>query len=196
MSWFMRNSASAFLATAVLAATIALPLRCLAQESGRAQTRLAAEAPHADAPATGGAATVPAAHPMRDRIGAAMRNLSHSANSDAHVFERAEAAFPAFCRDWESKLHERERNNLSHITWKPSGDEEVGDYVGYGSIKTCTCKNTPKGIPIGKVLYQEFEYHLEGKSLDEAKHAAPKPAVTTNTTEIFRWDLKLGKWIF
>jgi hypothetical protein len=112
------------------------------------------------------------------------------------IFERARSSFAGFCQDWQSKLKARERNNITHIAWKRFGDKETGTYVGYGDVQSCTCKQTGKGIPIGKLGYREYEYELDGKTPDEATHAHPKPLSITNTTEIFRWDDKLGKWIY
>ena len=112
------------------------------------------------------------------------------------LLAKAEKEFPAFCHDWESKLRDRERNNIAHLDWKDSNGIETSTYTGYGSIQSCTCKQSSKGIPVGKLYYQEFEYRLEGKTLDEARHATPKPDTVTNTTEIFRWDKKQDKWIY
>ncbi len=112
------------------------------------------------------------------------------------LFKRAEQEFPGFCKDWGSKLMDRQRNNLTHIHWQVANGEETGAYVGYGTIQSCTCKQSSKGIPVGKLFYQEFEYSLKGKTLDEAQHATPQTGIVTNTTEIFRWDKKLGKWIY
>jgi len=112
------------------------------------------------------------------------------------LFAKAEKEFPAFCHDWQSKLRDRERNNMAHLDWKDSNGIETTTYTGYGSIQSCTCKQSSKGIPVGKLYYQEFEYRLEGKTLDEALHATPKPDTVTNTTEIFRWDKKQDRWIY
>ena len=112
------------------------------------------------------------------------------------LFAKAEKQFPAFCQDWESKLRDRERNNIAHLDWKDSNGLETTTYTGYGNIQSCTCKQSSKGIPVGKLFYQEFEYRLEGKTLDEARRAAPKPDTVTNTTEIFRWDKKQDRWIY
>jgi len=111
-------------------------------------------------------------------------------------FAKAEKEFPTFCRDWESKLRDRERNNIAHLSWKDSNGLETSTYTGYGRIQSCTCTQSSKGIPVGKLYYQEFEYRLEGKTLDEARRATPKPDAVTNTTEIFRWDQKQDKWIY
>ena len=127
---------------------------------------------------------------------AALHEFSPARLLEEKIFRRAETAFPSFCKDWESKLRDRERNNLQHISWQGRGGTEAGTYVGYGSVRSCTCKQTAKGIPIGKLSYQEFQYELDGKTVDEARHATPKPAAITNTTEIFRYDKKKGKWIY
>lgn len=112
------------------------------------------------------------------------------------LFQRAETSFTGFCRDWQEKLRARERNNIAHIAWKPLGDQEAGTYVGYGNVRSCTCKQSSKGIPIGKLSYQEFQYELDGRTPDDAIHAGPKSLSTVNTTEIFRFDDKLGKWVY
>jgi hypothetical protein len=166
--------------------TIAAPAWCADSAPSGAQDSAAAAAP-AD-----GAAAPQKAHPIR----AALSKLSPARLLDSKLFQRAEHEFPAFCKDWESKLKEREHNNVSHVSWKVENGEEVGSYVGYGNVQSCTCKQSSKGIPVGKLTYQEFEYKLEGKTLDEAEHAKPQQNGITNTTEIFRWDKKQDKWIY
>jgi len=131
------------------------------------------------------------------RVKAALQQLSPRKLLPNRLFAKAEKQFPAFCSDWGAKLRERERNNVAHLAWKVDGSGlETTTYVGYGRIQECTCKQSSKGIPVGKLNYQEFEYKLEGKTLDEARHATPKPDSITNTTEIFRWDKKQDKWVY
>jgi hypothetical protein len=123
---------------------------------------------------------------------AAMKGLSQAQDA----FKRAAKAFPAFCKDWGAKLRKRERDNLTHITWKTKNGAEVGTYTGYGSVKTCECKQSSKGIPVGKLSYQEFEYELDGKTVEEAKHAPPKTDSVTDTTELIGYDKKKKKWFY
>jgi hypothetical protein len=180
------------LATAVMTATSAGWAADPAADA--AQPAAAAAAPAAAGqPAAGQPATTPKPH----RIRALLHKLSPRRLLDsAGLFKQAEKEFPAFCEDWGSKLKDRERNNVEHIDWKPAQGGEAGTYVGYGNILGCTCKQTAKGIPVGKLNYQEFEYELDGKTTDEALHAKPKENGITNTTEIFRFDTKQDKWIY
>jgi hypothetical protein len=158
--------------------------------------------PGPQVPATDGLVTAPesdgvtAAHHPGHTIKAALQRISPSRLLADRLFKRAEVAFPAFCKDWESKLRARERNNVSHINWQAHDGVETGTYVGYGSIQSCITKESSKGIPVGKLSYQEFQYQLEGKTTDEAMHATPRPASITNTTEIFRYDKNKSKWIY
>jgi hypothetical protein len=158
----------------------------------------AAAPPAAASPpaAAGQPAAATTATPKTHRVRALLHKLTHRRLDSAGLFKEAEQEFPAFCQDWGSKLRDRERNNVDHIDWKPAQGGEAGTYVGYGNIQSCTCKQTPKGIPVGKLVYQEFEYELDGKTLDEARHAKPKEDSITNTTEIFRFDTKQDKWIY
>jgi hypothetical protein len=109
-------------------------------------------------------------------------------------YEKASATFPAFCHDWEQKLHERESNNLDHLEWKLRDGYETATYVGYGNIKSCDCKMSKEGLPIGKLTYHEMTYYLAGKTIDEAKHAKPKAVSDTPTLEIFSWEK--SKWFY
>jgi hypothetical protein len=160
-----------------------------------------ASAPEAEAPAPApdqpdDAAAPSAAKPSAvHRVKAELAKIAPRVFGD-RLFAKAEKEFPAFCHDWGSKLRDRERNNIEHLTWKDSNGLETSIYTGYGNIQSCTCKQSSKGIPVGKLFYQEFEYRLEGKTQDEALHATPKPDTVTNTTEIFRWDKKQDKWIY
>ena len=103
-------------------------------------------------------------------------------------FAKAAPLFPAFCKDWERKLHDRQTNNESHITWQAKNGWETGSYTGYGPITKCECHQSSDGFSIGTVSYDEFQYYLAGKTEDEAKHAAPRVTDSTATTELFRWD--------
>jgi hypothetical protein len=116
---------------------------------------------------------------------------SSSAAKDAHFdseYHDAEAAFPQFCREWAAKLRKREADNLEHIHWREQNGYEVGTYVGYSPIETCSCKRSAKGLPVGKLSYHEEIYYLVGHSIEEAKHAKPKVIGTTSTLELFNWN--------
>jgi hypothetical protein len=122
----------------------------------------------------------------------ALKQLPSSKRPGDNVFERATETFPAFCKDWQRRLHDRELNNLENMTWKDKDGYKTGTYLGYSPIKTCNCKRSTGGVPIGELTYQETEYYLQGKTPDEARHSQPRPVGITNTTEIFRWDH--NKW--
>ncbi|HEY2106011.1 MAG TPA: hypothetical protein VGH29_09520 [Candidatus Binataceae bacterium] len=107
-------------------------------------------------------------------------------------FDNAALAFPDFCRDWQRKLHDRELNNLENISWKDQNGWKTATYVSYSPVKTCNCKRSTGGVPIGELTYQETELYLAGRTVEEARHASPKPVGITNTTEIFRWNK--SKW--
>jgi hypothetical protein len=109
-------------------------------------------------------------------------------------YEQASEVFPSFCRDWERKLHDRETDNIAHIAWQQRGGYETASYVGYGPLESCTCKETPSGVPIGKLIYEEYSYYLVGKSLDEARQAKPKLVGQTNTLEIFSFEQ--DRWFY
>jgi hypothetical protein len=102
-------------------------------------------------------------------------------------FATAFRKLPSFCQDWQTKLHEREINNLAHLTWQEKNGYATATYVGYGKVDGCLCKESAEGVPIGKVTYDEYQYYLVGKTLNEAKAAKPKLTGTTHTLEIFSW---------
>jgi len=127
-------------------------------------------------------------------IRTAVKRLVPSSLLDRRKYGRALATFPSFCRDWERKLHDREVNNLANITWQERNGYKTATYTGYGKIEHCECKPTPQGIPIGKLTYREMSYYLVGKTIEEAKHAAPKLLRRTDTLEIFSWEK--NKWFY
>jgi len=127
-------------------------------------------------------------------VSAEVKTLFPMTLRERRIYERASAEFPAFCHDWERKLHDREVNNLANIAWRERGGYETATYIGYSSIERCECHESPQGIPIGKVTYEEINYYLVGKTLDEAKHAKPKQVGVTNTLEIFSWER--NKWFY
>ena len=109
-------------------------------------------------------------------------------------YARAAVIFPTFCHEWEQKLHDRELNNRAHIHWYTRGGYKVGNYVGYSAVQSCQCKESPNGLPIGKLTYQELNYYMSGRTVDEARHAKPKLIHMTNTLEIFSWDR--DRWFY
>jgi len=121
---------------------------------------------------------------------AAPKKLTAAERAAMRTFERARASFTGFCKDWESKLSQRERDNLDAIKWKLENGLAVGQYLGYSKIHSCTCKQSPHGQPVVELTYGETNNYLTGKTIDEAKHAAPKSTLATETTEIFGWGKK------
>ena len=109
-------------------------------------------------------------------------------------FHTASAQFPNFCREWEHKLVVREHDNLNHIKWAMHNGVETGSYVGYGAIESCTCKQSSNGVSVGILTYKEYDYTLTGKSVAEAKHAAPHADAVVPTREIFAYEK--GKWFW
>ena len=73
-------------------------------------------------------------------IRATVRKLHPTMMRALDEFKNASASFPSFCRDWERKLRDRERDNLAHIDWRMLGGVETGSYVGYGAVDSCLCK--------------------------------------------------------
>jgi hypothetical protein len=130
----------------------------------------------------------------RAAVSAEVKTLFPMTLRERRIYERASSEFPAFCHDWERKLHDREVNNLANIAWSARGGYETATYVGYSSIERCECHESRQGIPIGKVTYEEINYYLVGKTLDEAKHAKPRQVGVTNTLEIFSWER--NKWFY
>lgn len=109
-------------------------------------------------------------------------------------FQVASASFPDFCRDWARKLSVREHDNLGQIKWVMHDGVETGTYVGYSSIDSCTCKEASNGVAVGILTYKEFDYTLTGKSVAEARHAAPHATTIVPTREIFAYEK--GKWFW
>jgi len=109
-------------------------------------------------------------------------------------YQQAALLFPAFCKDWERKLHDREANNINHLIWKMENGIDTALYTGYGPVKTCETHQSDQGFSIGKLSYEEFHYLMKGKTEDEAKHTPAATVDDTHTTEIFRWDK--GKWFY
>jgi hypothetical protein len=120
--------------------------------------------------------------------------LSHLSMVQQRKFERASSDFPAFCQSWERRLHDREVDNISHINWQKRDGYETATYVAYSQVEDCETKETSRGVPIGKLSYEEYNYYLVGKTVDQAKHAAPKLLGRTNTLEIFSWEK--NRWFY
>jgi hypothetical protein len=135
-------------------------------------------------------AVVPAAHPgaLRGEVTAVIQKFDPLRALHEHRFQVAAAKFPAFCRDWQAKLEERTRWNLSQINWHEDHGLESGTYTSYSPINSCTTKMSDSGVAIGKLSYDEYVYSLSGKSIEEAKHAKPKQVSVMRTLEIFRYD--------
>ena len=110
------------------------------------------------------------------------------------TYQRASSAFTSFCHDWERLLHEREVNNLEHLSWREDGGLETATYTGYGKVESCECKASKEGLPIGKIKYEEINYSIVGKTMEEARRAAPKLIHEISTLEIFSWEK--NKWFY
>ena len=134
------------------------------------------------------------AHAMKAGVKTALKKVNPLRLLRDKEFKTASAEFPGFCKDWERKLHDRETNNLGHLTWQEKDGYETATYTGYGPVQKCECHQSSDGYSIGKVTYDEFQYYLVGKTPDEAKHAKPKVTDSTATTELFRWDK--NKWFY
>jgi hypothetical protein len=149
-------------------------------------------------PSTVAAATIEhPAGPAEAAVGSEVRAtidqiLSGNTRERARYAEAA-AKFPSFCQDWARMLHDREVNNLDHLSWQERNGYQTASYTGYGKIESCECKES-EGIPIAKVSYQEITYYLAGKTVDDAKHAVPKLVGQVNTLEIFSWEK--DKWFY
>jgi hypothetical protein len=152
-------------------------------DSGAAVNSAGSDDQKADSSDDSGA-TTPGAY----SIHAALKSMNTAPRDGDDAFSEASDLFPAFCKDWQRRLHDRELNNLENITWKDENGWKTGTYVSYSPVKTCNCKRSTGGVPIGELTYQETELYLAGHTVEEARHAQPKPVGITNTTEIFRWD--------
>jgi hypothetical protein len=130
---------------------------------------------------------------VKATIDSAGATLGRLTSAQRRKWERATAALPAFCHDWDRMLHDRELNNLAHLQWHERGGYETAIYTGYGKVQSCQAKESDEGVPIGKVIYQEMSYYLVGKTIDDAK-THPKVIGTTNTLEIFSWEK--DRWFY
>jgi hypothetical protein len=170
------------------AASAAAPAMKLAAEPVGAATE-------SNAAAEPAAAASPAAKKtLRQKVKAALTKINPVRAYRDHQYRKAAATFAAFCKDWEQKLHEREKFNLTRVLWKLKDGYATGEYTGYSSVETCTTKESAQGFALGKLTYEEVKYYIVGKSQNEALHAKPRPIEDVHTTEIFRWDR--GKWFY
>jgi len=131
---------------------------------------------------------------LQQKTANVMTTLSPERRRMDREYQEAAALFPAFCKDWEQKLRDREANNIEHLIMKLENGFETGNYTGYSQIESCETHQSPQGFSIGKLSYEEFHYLIKEKTLDEAKHSKGTKVDDTHTTEIFRWDK--GKWFY
>lgn len=127
-------------------------------------------------------------------VSAEMNKFVFHSASERALYEKAAARFPDFCHDWQRMLHDRETNNLQHLTWQTRDGAQTSSYTGYGQVETCETKESVEGVPIGKISYEEMIYDLSGKNADEARHAPPKLIHQTHTLEIFSWEK--DRWFY
>ncbi len=100
--------------------------------------------------------------------------------------------FRAFCDTWMRKLQERNTYNAAHIVWTKGGPGVIGEYLTYGTERTCLAREEPGKDPIGKITYREIKYRKEGPSESAAIGAAGTIVEQTDVTEIFRYAK--GRW--
>lgn len=100
--------------------------------------------------------------------------------------------FRSFCDTWMRKLADRTSHNAANIAWTKGGPGVVGEYVSYGTDRTCVAKEEPGKVPIGKITYRETRYRKEGASEAVAQSAAETIVEQTDVTEIFRFAK--GRW--
>lgn len=158
-----------------------------------ADTTAAATVPAAGFPPNASMMTMPSSG-QSGELKPTIQELNYGTKAERRLYAQAVAAFPTFCEDWAHKLRVREADNLNSLNFQEKSGYETASYVGYSPIKTCECKESAEGIPLGKVTYDEENFFLEGKSVDEAKHNPPKLVGITHTLEIFSWDQ--NKWFY
>jgi hypothetical protein len=198
------NSVKIENSVAVASPPIAAPITAPANVSGTMAASVPPATPPAQVTALSVGHTPLAGDPARAALSnpaavnavvkTALVSFNFRSDSERRLYQRAASLFPAFCQDWQRKLHEREVNNLSQLHWEMRNGYETATYTGYGQIQRCECKESSEGIPIGELVYDEINYYLTGKTLDEAKHGKPKAVGTTNTLEIFSWER--NKWFY
>ncbi len=129
---------------------------------------------------------------IRERVKAVVKRLNPARLLMDRQYAKAAAAFPAFCKNWEQKLKEREQNNLAHIAWRFDNGFQTALYTGYSTVESCESHQSAQGFAIGKLSYEEYHYLIKAKTVDDERTAKATPVDDTHTTEIFRWDK--GKW--
>jgi hypothetical protein len=101
--------------------------------------------------------------------------------------------FRVFCDSWMQKLRDRDSYNVAHIAWEKGGDGGVvGEYVSYGTDRTCSAREEPGKDPIGKITYREIRYRRQGAMPTAAMIGAGTIVEQTDVTEIFRYGK--GRW--
>jgi hypothetical protein len=101
--------------------------------------------------------------------------------------------FRVFCDSWMQKLRERDTFNVANIKWAKSSDGVVsGEYVSYGTDRTCIAREEPGKDPIGKITYREILYRRQGATQAAAMAAVATIVEQTDVTEIFRYAK--GHW--
>jgi hypothetical protein len=100
--------------------------------------------------------------------------------------------FRGFCDEWMGKLRDRTTYNEAHIPWTKSAAGVAGEYVSYGHDRTCSARDEPGQVPIGKITYREIKYRKEGSTEAAATAATATIVEQTDVTEIFRYAK--GRW--
>ena len=186
--------AGAFVALAVTVFTWAAP--------AGSQTQNPATLAAADSSASTGAgpssaqvaSAATAAPTIKEKVKAALSKVNPARLLQDREYQKAASTFSQFCQDWQGKLRDREKFNLSKLVWTSKNGFETATYTGYSNIQSCTTKESAQGFALGKLSYEEITYYLVGKTPDEALKAKPQDTGEIRTTEIFRWDK--GKWFY
>jgi len=140
-----------------------------------------------------GAATKTDWQGLKADIESTSEMLARLSANQRQKWDTAVAALPGFCHEWERLLHNREVDNLAHLNWKFRDGYETATYTGYSKVQACEAKESAQGVPIGKVVYDEKNYYLVGKTIDAAKTNS-KVVGTTSTLEIFSWEK--DRWFY
>ncbi len=183
------NHAASVAASAAAASTPASP-QGASSTAANLQLPSALGGPSADPSPV--AATTPAKKSLKEQVKAVVKSLNPARLMMDRQYAKASAVFPTFCKDWEQKLKDREKNNLAHIAWRFDNGFQTALYTGYSTVESCESHQSATGFSIGKLSYEEFHYLIKAKTVDDAKNAKATPVDDTHTTEIFRWDK--GKW--
>ena len=100
--------------------------------------------------------------------------------------------FRSFCDSWMVKLRDRNAYNEAHIAWDGKDGQVTGEYVSYGTDRTCSAREEPGKDPIGKITYRETRYRRQGTTPAAAMAGAGTVVEQTDVTEIFRFAK--GRW--